>query len=110
MNKIRIRSIEQYIKDYEEGNVTVEKIAKNEGISKTTIDRRINEYYYKNGKERPKQRNVSNKIPIDIKQYIKDYEKGNITVEKIAKNEGVSRTTIDRRINEYYYKKRKGKN
>lgn len=107
-NKIPI-DIKLYINKYEKGEITVEEIAENEGVSKNTINSRINEYYKKNGQKRPKQSKKSNKIEIEIEPYINDYNEGKITISEIAKKEKVSESTIDKRIAEYYNEKRTGK-
>lgn len=59
------------------------------------------------GRKRPERYKKSSEIPIE--KYIKDYENGKITVVEIARKEGSSEPTINKRINEYYSKKRTGK-
>ena len=55
--------IAKYIKDYENGLLSVEEIAKKENTSKVTINIRINKYYEEIGKSRKK---ISKEKIIDI--------------------------------------------
>lgn len=97
--------IENYIEEYEEGEIAVEEIAKKYEVSSATINIRINEYYKSKGKERPQvKRKSKTKKDINIENYIKDYEDRKITIEQIANKEGVSTATIRNRLNDYYNK------
>ena len=60
--------IAKYIKDYENGLLSVEEIAKKENTSKVTINIRINKYYEEIGKSRKK---ISKEKIIDMEKYIK---------------------------------------
>lgn len=97
--------IESYIYDYEKRNITIEEIANKENVSVSTINKRVNEYYEKNGKERPKNHELYN---INIDNYIEDFEAGKVTISQIAENENVSNDVINTRIKKYY--KEKGRN
>lgn len=96
--------IESYIDDYEKQKKTIEEIANAENVSVSTINKRINEYYEKNGKERPKNHELYN---INIDNYIEDLEAGKLTISKIAENENVSHDVIKARIKKYYDEKGK---
>lgn len=91
--------MEKYIKDYEAGLLSVKEIANRENTTTVTINVKMNEYYRKNGKRRPV---LKRKKEIDIEKYIKDYEEGKITIEKMAKLEGISRNTMNKILCEYY--------
>lgn len=91
--------IESYIYDYEKRNITIEEIANKENVSVSTINKRVNEYYEKNGKERPKNYELYN---INIDNYIEAFEAGKVTVSQIAENENVSNAVINTRIKKYY--------
>lgn len=47
-----MQRIEQYIRDYEEGKITVAEIAKMESVGKDTIYKTIRNYYNENRKEK----------------------------------------------------------
>lgn len=98
--------IEQYISDYEKRKITATQIAALEGVSITTINNRIDEYYMERKKERPKfARSVSKTI--NIEKYISDYENGKITVQEIAEREDLCISSTNAKINEYYLKRKK---
>lgn len=99
ISKEKIIDMEKYIKDYEAGLLSVKEIAKRENTTTVTINVKMNEYYRKNGKRRPV---LKRKREIDIEKYIKDYEEGKITIEKMAKLEGISRNTMNKILCEYY--------
>lgn len=103
MERIDI-DIEKYIEQFERREMSLSAIARKENVSEVTINKRINEYYEKKGKERPKFK-WKKILKIDIEKYIERYEKKEITVYKIAQDEKVSRDTITRRIEEYYEQK-----
>lgn len=95
--------IEEYIRPYEEGKISVEEIAKLKRVCVSTINDRLNEYYDTTKKKRPEFRKGTGKKPyeINIKPYIEQLKEGKITKKAIADKEGVSVSLINVRIREY---------
>ena len=94
--------IDEIVEKWEQGT-TQQELAKEYRLSIRTINRRISEYYEKEGKQKPKPKR---KIEIPIDEIVKKWEQGVIEKE-LAKEYGVSQATINNRISEYY--KREGK-
>ena len=51
---ITLIMLHSLLKDYEEGKITIEKMAKLEGISINTMNKILCEYYIECGREKPK--------------------------------------------------------
>ena len=68
MEKKKI-NIEKYVNDYENIQISVKDIAKQEKVSESTVYRELRVYYAKISSTR-------NEL---IQKYLKDYEEGNIT-------------------------------
>lgn len=102
-------NIEVYIPMFEKGEILLGEIAKREDLSITTISKKIDEYYEKVGKKRPKFTGGKKKVEIDIEKYIKMHEERKITLRKIAEKENASVSVVERRIQEYYEKEGKKK-
>lgn len=97
-------NIENYINKYERRTITLKEIAKQEGVSAFTINRRINDYYKKKEKERPKLQGIKGR-EIDIEKYIPDYESGKLKETQIAEKLGVGIYIVSNRIEKYYANK-----
>lgn len=94
--------IDEIVKKWEQG-VIEKELAKEYGVSQTTINNRISEYYKREGKQRPK-KELNPKIELPIEEIVEKWKQGTIQQE-LAKEYGVSKTTITKRIAEYYEKK-----
>ena len=95
--------IKEILKKWEQGD-TQEELSKEYGVSKSTINRKISEYYEKEEKEKPK-RKVKQKISLPIEEVVEKWKQG-YTQEELSKEYGVSEKTISESISEYYEEKR----
>lgn len=95
--------IEEIIKKWNNG-ISTKQLAKDYDIGRRTIYERINEYYKENGKVKPDKRVEKKELPVE-----KIVEKWNVGIlpKELAKEYGVSVTTINNRIKEYYKGKTK---
>ena len=101
MKKIEL-PIEEIVEKLEKG-VTQKDLSKEYGVSIKTINKRTSEYYAKEGKEKPKKE--TKKIELPIEEIVEKWEKG-VTQKELSKEYEVSQFTINKRISEYYEKKR----
>lgn len=94
--------IKEIVKKYEDGNSPLD-ISKDYNVGRTTILNRLNKYYQKEGRERPKveYKKKDNKIELPMDKIIKEYEE-KISTTDLAKEYGVSDATIRARIRRYY--------
>lgn len=92
--------IEEIVRKYENG-INPENIAKEYRVSYSTINRKINQYYENIEIERPFLKRGGKKIELPIEDIVEKYEKGTNT-EKIAREYGISYSTIDSRLKDYY--------
>lgn len=95
-NKLIDNIIFQY-----ENDISIEKIAEQYRLTKDTINKKINEYYKKAGKKRPKKasKHLYSYINIPIDELTALYEKGMTTTE-LEKYYQVSHGTIINRLKE----------
>ena len=98
--------IDEIVKKWKQG-ATQKELAKEYGVARTTIDKRISEYYKREGKQRPK-KELNPKIELPIEKIVEKWKQGAIQKE-LAKEYGVSTQTINNRISEYYEKEGKQK-
>jgi len=99
--RIKEFDIEKYIEDYENGKISISKIAEIEKTDRMRVSRKINEYYDSNELIKPENIPSVNKKNIDIEAYIEDINKKNTTIKQIAELENTSSTTIYKRVNDY---------
>ena len=98
--------IDEIVKKWKQG-ATQKELVKEYGVARTTIDKRISEYYKREGKQRPK-KELNLKIELPIDEIVEKWEQG-ATQKELAKEYGVSTQTINNRISEYYEKEGKQK-
>ena len=98
--------IDEIVKKWKQG-ATQRELAKEYGVARTTIDKRISEYYKREGKQRPK-KELNPKIELPIEKIVEKWKQG-ATQKELAKEYGVSTQTINNRISEYYEKEGKQK-
>ena len=98
--------IDEIVKKWKQG-ATQKELAKEYGVARTTIDKRISEYYKREGKQRPK-KELNPKIELPIEKIVEKWKQG-ATQKELAKEYGVSTQTINNRISEYYEKEGKQK-
>ena len=92
--------IEEIVEKWKQGTIQQE-LAKEYGVSKTTITKRIAEYYEKKGNKKTKPKIKSKqKIELSIDEIVKKWKEGSTQTE-LAKEYGISLTTISSRISEY---------
>ena len=91
--------IDEIVEKWKQGS-TIKELAKEYGVSQTTINKRISEYYENIGKSKPK-RKTKKELPID--EIVEKWEKG-VTQRELTKEYGVSYRTIQSRISQYYDK------
>ena len=94
--------IDEIVKKLGQG-VTQKDLSKEYGVSEALINKRIFEYYEKEGKEKPK-RKTKRRINLPVDEIVKKWGQG-ITQKELSKEYGVSDGTIKKRISEYYRKK-----
>ena len=94
--------VEEIVEKWEQGT-TQKELSKEYGVSDNTIEKRISEYYEKEGKEKPK-RKTKRRINLPVDEIVKKWGQG-ITQKELSKEYGVSDVTIKKRISEYYRKK-----
>ena len=94
--------VEEIVEKWEQGT-TQKELSKEYGVSDNTIEKRISEYYEKEGKEKPK-RKTKRRINLPVDEIVKKWGQG-ITQKELSKEYGVSDGTIKKRISEYYRKK-----
>ena len=99
MKKIEL-PINEIVSKYEKG-ITQRKIAEEYNVSKSTISKKITDYYEKIGKEKPKR--DFRYINLPVKEIITKYEKGS-SLSVLMREYGVSNSTIINRMNDYYKK------
>lgn len=105
--------VEEIVKKYEDGTSPL-NISKEYNVARTTILNRLNEYYQKEGREKPKVKyknhndkerkqinSNTRRKQLPIEQIITEYENGEKQAY-LAKKYGVSQGTILIRIKEYY--------
>lgn len=100
-------SIEEIIEKYESGKSQIE-LAKEYGVSFYTITSRVEEYYKKIGKEKPKvkKKNIKTRKKLPIEEIIEMYING-ATLTEISENYGINSSTISKGIDEYYKEQNK---
>ena len=91
--------IDEIVEKWKQGS-TIKELAKEYGVSQTTINKRISEYYENIGKSKPKRKT---KIELPIDEIVEKWEKG-VTQRELTKEYGVSYRTIQSRISQYYDK------
>lgn len=95
--------IEEIVLKYEQ-DISIEDIAKEYQTSISTINKRLNEYYERIGRRRPKQGHKKTKIAmISIKEVVLKYEHGTI-MEELAREYQVSTSTISKMLVKHYEK------
>ena len=94
--------IDEIVKKLGQG-VTQKDLSKEYGVSEALINKRIFEYYEKEGKEKPKQK-PKQRINLPVEEIVEKWEQGT-TQKELSKEYGVSDVTIKKRISEYYRKK-----
>ena len=94
--------VEEIVEKWEQGT-TQKELSKEYGVSDNTIEKRISEYYEKEGKEKPK-RKTKRRINLPVDEIVKKWGQG-ITQKELSKEYGVSDGTIKKIISEYYRKK-----
>ena len=94
--------IEEIVKKWEKGAIQKD-LSKEYGASRYTINKKISEYYEKEGKEKPKRR-----VELQIEEIVKKWERGP-TQKELSKEYGISEPTISKKITEYYEKEGKEK-
>lgn len=92
--------IDEIVEKWKQGS-TIKELAKEYGVSQTTINKRISEYYEKIGKPKPKRKT---KIELPIDEVVEKWKQG-ATQSELEKEYGVSISTINTRISEYNEKK-----
>ena len=92
--------IEEIVKKWEKGAIQKD-LSKEYGASRYTINKKISEYYEKEGKEKPER-----KVELPIEEIVEKWEKG-VTQKELSKEYGVSVCIINNRITEYYAKEGK---
>lgn len=95
--------IEEIAKKYEKG-ISTQKLATEYETSYFTIYSRLKRYYEEKGVEKPVIRKKSTKIELPIEEIVEKYE-AKISVEDLATEYNVSRTTINVRLRQYYEEK-----
>lgn len=92
--------LDEIIKEWKKG-MTLEKLGQKYGVTRETISKRIKEFEYKTGQKLV--RDYIERVPkidLPIEEIIEEWKNGTV-LEEIAQKYGVTRNTIQRRLEEY---------